>query len=75
MQEEQVELYKLISSVEYDPNLFCITIGEGAFVMGAVLSTPNDNGFFMYKTIYDTLVDLDEKIKKWLIVKSSWTLE
>lgn len=72
MQEEQVELYKLISSVEYDPNLFCITIGEGAFVMGAVLSTPNDNGFFMYKTTYDTLVDLDEKIKKSFSMAIEW---
>lgn len=72
MQKEEQKLYELINSVEYNSDLFKIKTGEDTFVFGAVLASPSDNSFFMYKTIYDTIVDLDEKIKKSFAMAIQW---
>ena len=55
-----------LSNVAYNPQRFKIMLGEDKFLFGTV-SAGNDESPFgklmQYKTIYDTLMDLDWKIK------------
>lgn len=55
-----------LSSVDYNPQRFKIMFGEDKFLFG-VVSAGNDDAPFgklmQYKTIHDTLMDLDWKIK------------
>ena len=46
--------------------------GEDKFIMGAEFIDQPENKFFMYKTIYDTIIDLDEKIKKSFRLAIEW---
>ena len=62
MTKEEKSLHTLVDSVQYDVNLFKVYIGENKYIMGYVSATPEDNNFFVYKTIYDTIIDLDEKV-------------
>ena len=75
MHAEEKQLRDLYESVQYNPNLFKVYIGEGKYVMGYMSSNPDDNpdkSFFMYKTLYDTIVDLDGKIKKSFDLALRW---
>ena len=58
MTKEEKSLHALVDSVQYDVNLFKVYIGENKCIMGYVSATPEDNNFFVYKTIYDTIIDL-----------------
>lgn len=65
--EEDRRLRWLYESVQYDPNLFKAYVGGDKYIMGYMSPTLDDNpaiSFFMYKTLYDTIADLDGKIKK-----------
>lgn len=67
MHDEEKLLRKLYESIQYDPDLFKVYIGEDKYVMGYMSPDSDynpDKSFFMYKTLYDTIVDLDRKIKK-----------
>ena len=68
---EEEKLRKLIDSIQYEPNLFKVYFGEGKYIMGYMSATPEDNSFFIYKTLYDTITDLDRKIKNHLILRSA----
>lgn len=55
-----------ISSVIYNQQRFKIMFGEDKFLFGSVSEKDNDSPFgklMQYKTIHDTLIDLDWKIK------------
>lgn len=55
-----------LSEVSYNPNRFKLMIGEDKFLFGAISANHNEAPFgklMQYKTIYDTLIDLDWKIK------------
>ena len=49
-----------------------LMFGEDKFIMGAEFIDQPENKFFMYKTIYDTIIDLDEKIKKSFRLAIEW---
>ena len=73
--EEEKQLRDLYEGVQYDPNLFKVYVGEDKYIMGYMSATPDDNldkAFFMYKTLYDTIVDLDGKIKKSFDLALRW---
>ncbi|MBE6081382.1 hypothetical protein EQM13_04940 [Acidilutibacter cellobiosedens] len=55
-----------LSEVTYNSNRFKVMIGEDRFLFGVVSANDNEAPFgklMQYKTIYDTLKDLDWKIK------------
>lgn len=75
MHKEEKQLRNLCWSVQYDPNLFKVYVGEGTYIMGNMSPNSEDNrgnSFFMYKTLYDTIVDLDSKIKKSIDLALHW---
>ena len=55
-----------ISEVSYNPNRFKLMIGKDKFLFGVLSANHSETPFgklMQYKTIYDTLKDLDWKIK------------
>ena len=64
MHQEEQQLRKLYNDIQYDPDLFKIYVSTDKYIMGFMSPNPEDDSFFMYKTLYDTIVDLDGKIKK-----------
>lgn len=64
MHTEEQQLLRLVDSIQYDPTLFHQSIGDNKYVMGCLTHSPSPNDFFVYKTIYDSILDLDKKIKK-----------
>lgn len=62
--KEEKKLRELINKVTYNPDLFKIFIGENKYIMGCLEPHQEANKFFLYKTLYDTLVSLDKNIKK-----------
>lgn len=55
-----------LSEVSYNPNRFKLMIGEDKFLFGVISANHSEAPFgklMQYKTIYDTLRDLDWKIK------------
>lgn len=55
-----------LSQVIYNPNRFKVLIGEDRFLFGVVSAGDSEAPFgrlMQYKTLYDTLIDLDWKIK------------
>jgi hypothetical protein len=55
-----------LSEVNYNPNRFKLMIGEDKFLFGVISANHSEAPFgklMQYKTIYDTLRDLDWKIK------------
>lgn len=55
-----------LSQVIYNPNRFKVLIGEDRFLFGIVSAGDSEAPFgrlMQYKTLYDTLIDLDWKIK------------
>lgn len=55
-----------LSEVSYNPNRFKLMIGEDKFLFGAIFANDNEAPFgklMQYKTLYDTLKDLNWKIK------------
>lgn len=75
MHEEEKHLRDLCKGVQYDPNLFKVYVGEDKYIMGYMSPSPDDNpdkSFFIYKTLYDTIVDLDCKIKKSFDLALHW---
>lgn len=64
--KEKVYLYSLINSIHYVPRVFTIAQSDGKYIFGMTSA----NGIFSpiakvleYKTLYDTLCDLDAKVK------------
>lgn len=72
MHEEERFLRQLIASVAYDPDLFKIYIGNDKYIFGYVSTNGDDDGYFAYQTLYDTIVDLDRKIKKSFDLALHW---
>lgn len=64
MHYEEEVLRRIMNNVVYDEHLFKIYIGSERYIMGCISADSQENDFFVYKTIYDTIVDLDRKIKK-----------
>ena len=64
MNTEKQHLLGLVASIQYDRNLFRQDIGDNKYIMGCMTHTPAPSDFFVYKTIYDSILDLDQKIKK-----------
>lgn len=65
MKDEVSELLKgIIDSVQYTPNVFSAWYSEDRIIIGAyVQDDPAAQDFFSYATIYNTILDLDTKIK------------
>lgn len=56
----------ILSQVTYNPDRFKLLIGEDRYLFGVVSAEDNETPFsrlMQYKTLYDTLIDLDWKIK------------
>lgn len=67
MNKEEKYLRNLYESVQYDSELFNIYIGEDKVFLGAMFpesDNSNESLFFMCKTLYDSIIDLDQKLKK-----------
>lgn len=61
--EEVLYLKSLVNSIKYD-DMFIVKISENKEVFGMLsLKQGEESLFFKYKTLYDTLKDLDHKIK------------
>ncbi len=71
MIDEAKRMKELVASVQYSNELFNVYIGANKCIMGFVSVSPSNN-FFVYKTIYDTIIDLDEKIKKSFELAIDW---
>ena len=59
-------LSKRVNTVSFDENLFRIYVGEDKYIFGAILSVSQRNGkpdFFAISTLYNSIVDLNEKIQ------------
>jgi hypothetical protein len=52
-----------VDKVSYDELLFRINIGEDKYIFGAVLQNQEKPDYFTISTIYDTIIDLNHKIK------------
>lgn len=55
-----------LSQVAYNPDRFKLLIGEDKYLFGIISAEDNETPFsrlMQYKTLYDTLIDLDWKIK------------
>lgn len=75
MHEEEKLLRELFDSVQYDPDLFKLYVSEDKYIVGYMSADPEynpDKSFFVYKTLYDTIVDLDRKIKKSFDLALRW---
>jgi len=75
MHEEEKQLRELYESVQYDPDLFKLYVSKDKYIMGYMSADPDynpDKSFFVYKTLYDTIVDLDRKIKKSFDLALRW---
>lgn len=75
MHEEEKRLRDLFESVQYDSDLFKVYVGGGKYIMGFMFPASNNNvdkSFFIYKTLYDTVIDLDRKIKKSFDLALRW---
>lgn len=68
-------LRNLIESVQYDSDLFKVYIGREKIILGFTSPASKNNvyrSFFIYKTLYDTITDLDCKIKKSFDLALHW---
>ena len=75
MDREEKTLRNLYERIQYNPDLFKVFIGEDKYIMGftsADTARDSDTYFFMYKTLYDTITDLDRKIKKSFNLALRW---
>lgn len=72
MHKEEKYLRDLLNGVVYDEDLFKIFIGGDKLVLGGIYLDGEDNEYFIYKTLYDTIVDIDKKIKKSLDMALCW---
>ena len=63
-EEMAKELDCIIASLQYPPNVFTVWCRENSIVFAAFLrNTPRAKDFFNYGVIYNTILDLDKKIK------------
>lgn len=64
---EKEELKKEILKVNYEEDMFKISVGDGKYIFGVRTTDEAYNGVFaktsQYKTLYNTLRDVDSKIK------------
>lgn len=72
MHAEEKKLRELMNRVSYDPDLFKIYVGENRYIIGCMSHDLEDNYFFIYKTLYDTIVNLDRNIKKSFDLALKW---
>lgn len=75
MHKEEKYLRELYENVQYDSNLFNIYLDQNTFIMGYMSPDSDSNlttSFFMYKTLYSSIVDLDRKIKKSFDLALHW---
>ena len=66
LRKEKEYFNNKLSQVIYNPNRFKVLIGEDRFLFGIVSAGDSEAPFsrlMQYKTLYDTLMDLDWKIK------------
>lgn len=59
-------LKKQVDSIEYDEMMFRIAVGDDKYIFGAILgknTKENKPDFFALSSIYDTIVDVNHKIK------------
>lgn len=57
-------LKEQVDRISYDENLFRISLGDDKYIFGAILrNTKGKPDYFAISTIYDTIVDLNHKIK------------
>ena len=66
IEEEKAYFNCKLSQVIYNPNRFKVLIGEDRFLFGVVSAGDYEAPFsrvMQYRTLYDTLIDLDWKIK------------
>lgn len=66
MHTEEKYLRELYEKIKYDPDLFNIYFHDHHVIVTAKTSNASNpiNQFFMYKTLYDTIIDIDKKTKK-----------
>nr|WP_307990373.1 hypothetical protein [uncultured Niameybacter sp.] len=63
--QERNYLIDLVNKIQYDPNNFIIKTDNDKYIFGLCSPNPNDplSKFFMYKTLFDSIQDIDKKIK------------
>lgn len=65
MVDEIKYLKELVDGIEYDANMFTVPYSDGnKVIMGVVSPSKQTGDFFEYKTLFDTVIDVDWKIKK-----------
>lgn len=66
-ESEQKYLENILSNIYYELDIFVMPFGDGKEVIGVMSGddekSNNLNEFFKYKTLYNSLIDLDIKIK------------
>lgn len=75
MKNDEVErIRSFLDSVQYKPDLFSVGFGEDKVIFGALFKDqPELQRFFSYATIYDSILDVDKKIKLSIIEATRWT--
>lgn len=55
-----------VDNVSFDENRFHISVGDGKYIFGAIMNVPkssNSPDYFAISSIYDTIADLNHKIR------------
>ena len=67
--EDIKRIVELLSSIQFDQDLFKLYIDQDTVVFGAIVKDiPKVNRFFSYKTIYDSIIDTAKKAKRSIIL-------
>lgn len=63
--KEKSYLTALINQIQYDPTRFIVKTESDKYIFGMCSPDPNDplSKFFMYKTLFDSIHNIDKKIK------------
>lgn len=74
MKEKGAEYFRrIIDSIHYDRNVFTVLYGEGKVIIGALVhDSPEVSNFFNYVTIFNSILDVDSKIKYSIEEATKW---
>ncbi len=62
-----------LNSVQYAPKLFTIGFDENKYLLGALLKDqPGFQNLFSYNTVYESIIDIDGKIKHSIILATQY---
>lgn len=71
--EYVIKVKEYLDSVQYDPIVFTLGFDESKHILGAVLiNAPGFDKLFSYNTIYESILDIDRKIKHSILLGTQY---